>query len=173
MPTLSTLTTLGPYHFFTYATLLGTSLYQTFVMTKVCYNALPRSAFTTLNKRVFPVYFQGQTLLLALTAATFPPYGPLSLRRSMGDLLPLALAGGMAVLNLVKFGPATQKAMVERGWQETRDGKKASDPDVSDEMRARKKAFSHYHAMSIHLNLVAIGGMVWYGLRLAARLDFG
>ncbi|KAF2488806.1 hypothetical protein BU16DRAFT_443321, partial [Lophium mytilinum] len=163
---------LAPYHFFTYATLLGTSLYQTFVMTKVCYNALPRRAFTTLNKHVFPAYFQGQTLLLALTAATFPPYGLLSLGRSVADLAPLALAASMAALNLVKYGPATQRAMVERGWQETRDGKEASDPDVSDEMRVRKKAFSHYHAMSIHLNLVAIGATVWYGVRLAAKLDF-
>ncbi|KAL2050415.1 hypothetical protein ABVK25_009249 [Lepraria finkii] len=61
-----------------YGTLPGTELYQSFVMTKICYDALPMPAFTTLQKRVFPVYFRLQSLLFLLTAATHPPYGPVS-----------------------------------------------------------------------------------------------
>ena len=83
-------------------------------MTKVCYNALPMSAFTTLQKRVFPVYFRLQSLLLLLTAVTHPPYGPVSLVTSLGDLLPMVVAGGMAVLNLGVYGPRTQRAMMDR-----------------------------------------------------------
>lgn len=84
-------------------------------MTKVCYQALPMSAFTTLQKRVFPIYFRIQTLLILLTAITYPPYGPMSLIICRaGDLIPMTLAGAMAALNLGVYGPRTQKAMIER-----------------------------------------------------------
>ena len=83
-------------------------------MTKVCYETLPMSAFTTLQKRVFPLYFRLQSLLLVLAAATVPSHSVLGLLSSTGDLLPLALAGAMAALNLLKYGPSTQRAMVER-----------------------------------------------------------
>ena len=83
-------------------------------MTKIAYQALPMSAFTTLQKRAFPIYFQLQSLLLVLTAATFPPNSVVSLVQSTGDLVPLAVAGAMAGLNLLKFGPATREAMIER-----------------------------------------------------------
>ena len=83
-------------------------------MTKICFNALPMSAFTTLQKRVFPAYFRLQSLLLLLIAATHPPHGPLSLAVAPGDLVPLALGGAMAALNLIVYGPRTQETMVER-----------------------------------------------------------
>ena len=105
---------IAPYHLWIYSTLLGTELYQTFVMTKVSYQALPRSAFTTLQKRVFPLYFQGQTLLLALTAMTIPPYGPVSLVHHKMDWIPFTVAGVTAILNLVIYEPLTRKAMIDR-----------------------------------------------------------
>jgi hypothetical protein len=43
---------------------------------------------------------------------------------------------------------------------------------VSEEMAKLKKAFSRNHAMSIHLNLIAMGATLWYGWRLASRLEF-
>ena len=54
---------------------------------------------------------------------------------------------------------------------ETRDGKKFNDPECSQAMKAKNKAFSRAHAMSIHLNLLAIGATVWYGFRLASRFQ--
>ena len=131
LQSLNPLIDLASYHMIIYGTLLGTELYQvlisrmriiapliygikSFVMTKVCYNALPMSAFTTLQKRVFPVYFRGQTLLLVLTALTHPPYGPVSLAASLWDLIPLAFGGAMAALNLMVWGPRAQTAMTER-----------------------------------------------------------
>lgn len=121
MPVLDTLATiasslfgnLAPYHLLFYSTLLGTELFQTFVNTKICFIALPRSAFTTLQKRIFPIYFRGQALLLLLSAITFPPYGLPSLVQQKGDWIPYAVAIGTAVLNLVVYGPRTQNAMVD------------------------------------------------------------
>ncbi|UQC76161.1 major facilitator superfamily transporter [Colletotrichum lupini] len=75
----SIITTLTPYHIISYGTLLGTSLFQTFINTKICYLELPKSAFTTLQKRLFPIYFRYQALLLVLTVLTFSPHSPTSL----------------------------------------------------------------------------------------------
>lgn len=164
-------TALAPYHLLLYGTLLGTELYQSFVMTKISYNALPISAFTTLQKRVFPAYFRLQSILTLLTAATHPPHGPLSLAKSLGDLAPLAIGGITAALNLLVYGPRAQTTMVERIHQETRDGRKYNDPKCSEEMKAKNKAFSRAHAMSIHINLLTIGSTIWYGFRLASKIQ--
>ncbi|KAI1371862.1 hypothetical protein F4677DRAFT_450041 [Hypoxylon crocopeplum] len=163
---------LAPLHLFSYSVLLGTELYQTFVMTKVCYQALPRSAFTTLQKRVFPIYFRSQTLLLLLTAATIPPYGPLMLQAGKSNWIPFAIAGATALLNLVVYGPRTRQIMIDRIHQETRDVRKSNTPtEPSDDMRKLNRAFSRNHAMSIHLNLITIGATLWWGWKLALRLD--
>lgn len=111
------LTTLAPYHLISYATLLGSSLFQTFVNTKICYTELPRSAFTTLQKRLFPVYFRCQALLLVLTAATLPPYGPASLLRDRRDWIPFAAIGLTTMANLFTYGPRTRQAMIDRTHQ--------------------------------------------------------
>lgn len=54
---------------------------------------------------------------------------------------------------------------------ETRDGRKYNDPEVSENMKAKNKAFSRAHAMTIHLNLLAIGATIWYGFRLTSRME--
>lgn len=111
---LSTLTNLAPYHLLGFGALLGTELYQTFFMTKVCYRALPMSAFTTLQKKVFPIYFSLQGILVAFTIVTYPPHGIASLSKSIADLSLLSFAGVMSLLNIVRYGPRTTSAMVER-----------------------------------------------------------
>ncbi|KAH6842366.1 hypothetical protein B0I37DRAFT_447846 [Chaetomium sp. MPI-CAGE-AT-0009] len=164
----------APFHLLFYSTLLGTELFQTFINTKICFVALPRSAFTTLQKRIFPVYFWTQTTLVVLSAITFPPHGISSLVIQKGDWIPYAVATVTSVMNLAVYGPRTQKAMVNCIHQETRDKRKAQTNSTSDgpssEMKALRRVFSSNHAMSIHLNLVSIGAMLFYGWRLASRL---
>ena len=183
-------TLLAPIHLFAFSALLGTELYQSFVMTKLAYQALPRSAFTTLQKRVFPVYFQGQTSLLGLVALTLPPYGPRSLISSKNSFIWLAVAGFTAVLNLLVYEPKTQDLMVKRIHQgtcyvlldilfslrtATRDSghsSLASVGNVSAETNNFNRAFSRAHAMSIHLNLVTIIATLCYGWQLSRKLQF-
>ncbi|GAB1316419.1 hypothetical protein MFIFM68171_06629 [Madurella fahalii] len=170
---------LAPFHLLLYSTLLGTEMFQTFVNTKVCFDALPRSAFTTLQKRIFPVYFRGQTVLLLLSAVTFPPHGLPSLARQMADWIPYAVAGTTSLLNLLMYGPKTRQAMIDCIHQETRDtradparARNHADKVISPDMKRLKRAFSRNHAMTIHLNLITIGAMLCYGWRLASRLTF-
>lgn len=114
MPVASIIATaMAPLHLLAYSTLLGTELYQSFAMTKLAFQSLPRSAFTTLQKRVFPVYFRSQTLLLIVVALTLPPSGPVSFC-NMSNSITFALAGGAALLNLLIYGPRTQRIMIER-----------------------------------------------------------
>ncbi|KAK4119267.1 hypothetical protein N657DRAFT_604843 [Parathielavia appendiculata] len=167
----------APYHLLCYSTLLGTSLYQTFVNTKICYISLPRSAFTTLQKRLFPVYFWCQAALLVLSAVTFPPHGLVSLVRYKTDWIPFALALGTAVLNLGVYGARTAVALVQCVHQETRDAKAKANgtfvdagQGVSVEMKKLRRAFARNHATCIHLNLLSIGAMVVYGWRFAGRM---
>ncbi|KAI0877761.1 hypothetical protein GGS24DRAFT_445827 [Hypoxylon argillaceum] len=168
---------LAPLHLLSFSTLLGTQLYQSFVVTKICHVSLPRSAFTTLQKRLFPIYFRGQSLLLLLTIVTIPPQGPLTLIANKAAWIPFAIAGATATLNLLVYGPRTRQIMIERIHQETRDGLHKPDTDddgvietPSLEMQRLRRSFSRNHAMSIHLNLLTIGAMLWWGWKLASSL---
>lgn len=96
-------------------------------MTKVCFSALPRPAFQTLQKRVFPIYFWSQSSLILLTVISYPPFGPWSLLRSSIDMLTLAIASVTALANLIKYGPGTRQTMIERSHQ----GRNARSEDMS------------------------------------------
>lgn len=113
----SIMTTLAPYHIISYGTLLGTSLFQTFINTKICYLELPKSAFTTLQKRLFPIYFRCQALLLVLTVLTFPPHGPASLFKEKSNWIPLVVVGVTSLANLLVYGPRSKQAMIDRTHQ--------------------------------------------------------
>ncbi|KAI0405815.1 hypothetical protein F4802DRAFT_596778 [Xylaria palmicola] len=169
---------LAPFHLLSFSALLGTQLYQTFVVTKICYISLPRSAFTTLQKRLFPVYFRCQSLLLLLTVVTVPSRGPLTLVTHKAVWIPFAIAGATAALNLLVYGPRTRQLMIERSHQETRDGLQKPTTDDDDaaenpslEMQRLRRSFSRNHAMSIHLNLLNIGALLWWGWKLASSLS--
>ncbi len=116
---LSVFGQLAPWHLLSYSALLGMELYQTFVVTKVAHVFLPQSAFHTLQKRIFPIYFRAQTALVVLTAISVPALGPRSLAQNKADWIPFAVAGATAVLNMTMYGPRTSKLMVDRVHQST------------------------------------------------------
>lgn len=92
-------------------------VYQTFMVTKLNYRVLPPTAFRTLQKTAFPVYFQMQVVLLFLVAITFPPGGFLSLLGNQEPLLTLGAAGVPAILNYLVYGPRTIAAMINKTHQ--------------------------------------------------------
>ena len=103
----------APTHLVLFSTLLGTQLWHSFVVATIAFRALPRPAFISLQKKLFPIYFQAQSLLLLLTAATFPR-GVLELTQSRADWLPFAVASIPSILNLTVYGPRTRSIMIER-----------------------------------------------------------
>jgi hypothetical protein len=100
-------------HLLSYSTLLGTTLYQSFILTKLAYRSLPRAAFISLQKAVFPVYFKLQTGLIFLSALTVPP-GVGSLVCTPWDWIPFGVAGVSGVLNLVVYEGRTRGVMLQR-----------------------------------------------------------
>ncbi|KAJ5795263.1 hypothetical protein N7457_001862 [Penicillium paradoxum] len=160
-----------PYHLLSYSALLGTELYQSFINTKICYRYLPMKEFIALQKGLFPVYFGTQLGLTALTAATYPPYSVLSLVKYPWSAAPLAVVALAGSLNWFIYGPqTTTAALVRRALQESEN----TNPD-SDGLKLQRanRNFARNHAMTIHLNAIAMVATVVYGFSLSAKLVAG
>lgn len=166
-----------------YGTLLGSTLFQSFISGVVAFRVLPRPQFSTLQKHTFPVYFTLQSALPVALLLTYPSGTPRLLpavlsstvvQRSATDRLAAALLGTMfvtAVANLVYVGPKTTEIMRLRKHQETRDGKAAYDEGPhSEEMQQLNRRFSVLHGISSLTNLVGLGAMIWYGAVLGSGL---
>jgi len=184
MPDLSIFASPAPYHIITYGTLLGTQFFQSFVGGIVAFRALPRPQFSSLQQKIFPIYFGLQTALPAVLALTYPGINtalgkaPSSLAGTFSEanrwdvLVPILTVFVTGLINTVYVGPATTKIMKERKHQETKDGKKSYDPAPhSREMQALNRAFGRMHGISSLVNLTAFLATVWYGFTIAGRLQ--
>ncbi|OWY52573.1 hypothetical protein AALT_g2938 [Alternaria alternata] len=172
------------YHLLSYGTLLGSTLFQSFVSGIVAFRVLPRPQFSTLQKHTFPVYFTLQTLTPVVMLLTYPRGGAPSLLPflSSSPMPPTAtdnLSSWLhttmfltALVNWVYIGPKTTEVMGLRKHQETRDGKKSYDAGPhSKEMQALNKQFGILHGVSSLVNMVGLGAMIWYGAVLAEGLN--
>ncbi|KAL8673332.1 MAG: hypothetical protein Q9168_002256 [Polycauliona sp. 1 TL-2023] len=189
MPDLSTLGSLAPYHILTYGTLLGSSIFQSFIGGVVAFKSLPRAQFATLQSAIFPIYFSLQSACPILLALTYPGsssrnsllgaspspsgFGGFAAQENRWSVAgPIAAILAANVVNLVWAGPKTNEIMRLRKHQETRDGKKAYDaPPHSKAMQKLNKDFSRMHGVSASLNLAALAMTVFYGVVLAERIQ--
>lgn len=135
MPSYSSLTDPKAYHILSYGTLLGCTVFQTFIGGPVAFKALPRPSFSSLQSAIFPVFFALQTALPVALALTWPGEkaaeiaGTIALRKNAGihgffrqenlwdGLIPVGIMFGTALLNMAILGPATMKVMKERKHQ--------------------------------------------------------
>ncbi|KAJ5908618.1 hypothetical protein N7495_001300 [Penicillium taxi] len=167
---LKTVGNLLPYHLLSYGTLLGLEVFQSFVNTKICFQALPMREFITLQKRLFPVYFSCQVGLAAITAATHPPYSLLSLVKDPWGAGPLAVVLTTGCLNRYVYGPSTTTtALVRRALHE----KNVDSADEDGKIHTANRKFAVNHAMCIHLNAIALVATVVYGFSLSSNLLAG
>ncbi|ENH63328.1 hypothetical protein FOC1_g10009223 [Fusarium oxysporum f. sp. cubense race 1] len=105
-------TLLAPVHLLSFSTLLGSQLYQTFIITKVTFKHLPRTPYINLQKKLFPIFFQGQALLLFLAAITLPPTRQLMLDRvEQGTLEGKTVEGPSSAMEAIKKRFRTSHAM--------------------------------------------------------------
>ncbi|KAK0666024.1 hypothetical protein QBC41DRAFT_281695 [Cercophora samala] len=175
---------LPPLHLLCFSSLLGATLYQSFVMTKISFRSLPKPAFRSLQKQVWPFYFRAQTIMIIVNAVTVPRNVIFPLGAGLMSWIPHAVATTLAMLNVFIFEPATQKAMVQVTHQETRDalscntreyhqnkGMEGSTASTSAVMVVVMRKFSFSHAMCIHLNLLTLGAILAYGWTLASRIQ--
>ncbi|PGH30207.1 hypothetical protein GX50_07034 [[Emmonsia] crescens] len=175
---------LAPFHIFSYGTLLGAQVYQTFVGGIIAFKTLPRPQFSTLQASIFPVYFSLQTALPLVVAITYPGVktfmgrGPSSLSGVFAEdqrtktLLPLLTMFLAGLTNRLVVGPMTAKIMRQKKHQETIDGKKSYDPPPhSKEMLRLNKSFARVHGVCSLISLLSLSSAVWYGVVLADRLE--
>ncbi|KAI9736793.1 MAG: hypothetical protein M1834_000997 [Cirrosporium novae-zelandiae] len=177
MPDFSQLTSPAPYHIISYGTLLGTTVFQSFVGGTVAFQRLARPQFSHLQQGIFPIYFGMQTALPVLIALTYPVRRGLGItavfapQNRISVLAPLACMLVTGATNLLVVGPATTKCMKERKRQESKDGKKSYDSgSQSQKMVKLNKQFSRLHGLSSLVNVGGIIAMVWYGFTLAERI---
>ncbi|KAJ4304807.1 hypothetical protein N0V90_000335 [Kalmusia sp. IMI 367209] len=159
MTSLASFKNPAAYHLLSYGTLLGSTLFQSFISGIIAFRTLPRPQFSTLQKATFPAYFTLQTVTPALMILTYPA-GPRALLSSYsasasgsGDKLAFWLTATMLVtgaVNLLYVGPQTTEIMRLRKHQETRDGKKSYDKGPhSEEMQTLNKRLRiHLHEMA-------------------------
>ncbi|OCL05792.1 hypothetical protein AOQ84DRAFT_432903 [Glonium stellatum] len=176
MTTLSALTNPASYHLLSYGTLLGSTLFQSFIGGIIAFRVLPRPQFSVLQQHTFPTYFTLQSIAPVVLALTYPGGrgGFTAIYEGEGNKLVIGLFATMfvtAVANWVWLGPATTRCMQERKHQETRDGKKPYDAGPhSVEMERLNKKFSALHGASSLLNLCTFIAVVWYGFVLGERV---
>ncbi|KAF2713048.1 hypothetical protein K504DRAFT_371240, partial [Pleomassaria siparia CBS 279.74] len=162
-----------------YGTLLGSTLFQSFIGGIIAFRVLPRPQFSTLQKNTFPVYFALQTITPLLMMLTYPsPTGYASLvpssKQYPTDKLALYLLTSIfatGIVNWVYVGPQTTQVMQLRKHQETRDGKKSYDKGPhTKEMEALNRQFGMLHGVSSLVNLGGFIAMLWYGVLLGEGL---
>lgn len=114
---------------YSYGTLLGSQVFQSFIGGIVAYRALPRPQFSSLQQAIFPIYFSMQTALPVILALTYPGErtamafrasslsGVLEKQNILHVLTPLVAMFVTSLANLVAVGPATTRIMKERKHQ--------------------------------------------------------
>jgi hypothetical protein len=158
---------------YSYGTLLGTSIFNTFFQGIIAFRVLPRPMFGLLQTHLFPPYFTLQTILPLLALSSYPTSSFASLTSDhnlYAVTIPLASSAVLGALNWLWLGPWTTKVMKLRKHQETRDGKKSYDEGPqSAEMKRLNSTFSKLHGASSLVNLVDIILLVWYAFSFAGK----
>lgn len=110
-----------------------------------------------------------QAIIPAFLALT----SPFPILSDKSSLYILAFTSVTALINLLSIGPMTVKLMTDRKAQETKEGKKYYDADVSAEMKVLNKKFGMIHGISTLVNLGTLFAIGAYGVTLAAALTKG
>ncbi|KAH8176435.1 hypothetical protein LIA77_04853 [Sarocladium implicatum] len=170
----------APYHIISYGTLLGASVWHSFVAGPVMFKSVDRTAFSAIQNNMFPIYFGLQSALPVVLALTFPGSpllgvssgvsGLFDASSRLDSLLPLGTAFITGLLNLGVLMPATLKIIKERRVK--RDGKEWWDEGPqSEEMQTLNKRFGRLHGVSMLVNLATLVSTVVYGFTLGARMQ--
>eukprot|EP00584_Thalassiosira_punctigera_P002997 CAMPEP_0172535322 /NCGR_PEP_ID=MMETSP1067-20121228/7387_1 /TAXON_ID=265564 ORGANISM="Thalassiosira punctigera, Strain Tpunct2005C2" /NCGR_SAMPLE_ID=MMETSP1067 /ASSEMBLY_ACC=CAM_ASM_000444 /LENGTH=291 /DNA_ID=CAMNT_0013320251 /DNA_START=45 /DNA_END=920 /DNA_ORIENTATION=- len=172
-PTANALNKMGKYlvlppnaaataHLLSFAVWFGTVVYTTFVAGITMFKNLPRRVFGTLQSKLFPLYFQLCSMMIAVQILTLTAMPDIL---SKASEVSLGIAFFSTLLNLLYLEPKSTRVMFERYSLED-DGKRESD-----EYSKLARSFGKLHGLSSLTNLVALCGGVIHGVRLASALS--
>ncbi|KAM0752018.1 hypothetical protein T439DRAFT_324110 [Meredithblackwellia eburnea MCA 4105] len=152
------------------STVLGSSLWNSFVAGPISYKTLPRPLFSDLQGKLFPVYFTLQSIGSVTLLGLFVTSNRTALVRPVGFKLNAWLLGFMtagSLANLLVVGPLVGKLIEQRKALVGNDETCPGQPGESVESREVTKKFGIAHGVSSLLNLgVVVAGIVhtaWVG----------
>lgn len=147
-------------HLLFYSFVFGGTTFYSYVASPLAFKSLDKEGFSTLQHKVFPYFFQMQSispLILGLTAPMHLQWAP---------LITLTTASISGCLNLFWLLPWTQRVKADR--------KRLSKELSGDELEAKdaplRKEFGKSHGLSLLFNLTNVLGMLAYGCYLAKGL---
>ncbi|CAF0980298.1 unnamed protein product [Adineta steineri] len=150
---LQTLSSTAPYHLLSYASLIGATLWHSFVSSLIARKTLPRPQLGQLQSKLFPIYFSLQTALSGICLLT-------TRNRNAQIIFVIGIVGGL--INLIVFGPWTIKLMNKRFTMERDEGKQYNEPDISSQFKALNKQFGMVHGCSMMINMIIAISLVVY-----------
>lgn len=146
-------------HVTAYGALLGSILFQTFVVGLVLYKNVTREVFRQVQGVLFPPYFALNAGSLAAVMATGAALGA-----GNGALLPLGVGMGAVMANMFYLEPRTSETMWERARAEEQGGDQ-------ERVKALGKRFSKLHGASSALNLVTLVTALAHGWWIVGRFS--
>ncbi|KAI5305515.1 hypothetical protein KEM56_004217 [Ascosphaera pollenicola] len=174
---------LAPAHILSYGTLLGTTVFQSFVASIISFKTLERPTFAKLQNHMFPCYFGMQSALPVVIALTYPGLKTVAHNVSPGlagvfdetvrtnTMIPLATIFVTGVANLFCLMPKAKAVKAERLQLEAVEGKSQYEAPISPAMDKLNKKFRRVHGFSTAFNMISLIATVAYGVTLSRRLQ--
>ncbi|GAA5885168.1 hypothetical protein JCM6882_007258 [Rhodosporidiobolus microsporus] len=136
-------------------TVLGSSLWHSFIGGPVAYKSIPRVQFGHLQAALFPKFFALQSTASFVLLGLYGKAGRLTKAawRNDKNLWLLAAMAVSGVANWAVVGPWTSGVMKRRHRKERLEGKDYNDPSASDDMKALNRKFAKLHGISSLFNL--------------------
>lgn len=153
-------------HVLAYGTLLGTLVFNTFIVGLTMFGNMPRQMFGRVQSKMFPKYFSLTTAscLLLLAGHVLSPAG---LVLSSPGVVPLLVATALSFLNWLAIEPHVTAMMFARYDIENKTSKT---PEDEAEIKRLYKKFGAWHGISSLNNLGVLCAVVSYGWVIASKL---
>ncbi|ODV92400.1 hypothetical protein CANCADRAFT_16528, partial [Tortispora caseinolytica NRRL Y-17796] len=148
------------YNYLIYGTLLGSQLFDSFIVGPVAFKKLTKENFSTLQSNLFPYYFGIQAVApigIALTT-------PFKLSSAVASYVSLALVSVLGLSNQFLIYPVTNKLVAERQFLSESLNSDPNSKELLAKYEKADKTFKRIHGLSMFMNLVSIIATIVYGL---------
>ncbi|KAI8468559.1 MAG: hypothetical protein J3K34DRAFT_426860 [Monoraphidium minutum] len=153
-------------HVIAYGALLGTILFNTFVVGLTMFSNMPRQMFGRVQAKMFPKYFS-LTTGAALVLIAGHVLSPAGLSLAAPGVTALLTAAGLSILNWLAIEPYVTAQMFARYEIENKASKTSEDEA---EIKRLYKKFGMWHGISSLNNLGVLAAVVAYGWVIASKL---
>lgn len=153
-------------HLLAYGTLLGSVVFNTFVVGLTMFGNMPRQMFGRVQAKMFPKYF-GLTTAAIFVLLAGHGMSDAGLVMEAPGVRELATAAGLSVLNMLLIEPYVTRLMFKRYDIENKPAKTAEDES---QIKALYKKFGAWHGISSMNNLGVLACAVAYAWVIASKL---